>query len=126
MKRLTAEWVSKAEADYQGAMALQRRRKQPLPDLVCFHCQQCAEKYLKALLQERGIPFPKTHVLTDLLRLVINQEPTLTILHPPLLILEDYAVKFRYPGLTTTTAQARSAMQSLRLVRRRLRMRLSI
>ncbi len=66
MKPLTAEWVVKAEADFQGALALSRR-KNPLPDLVCFHCQQCAEKYLKAVLQEWGIPFPKTHVLTDLL-----------------------------------------------------------
>ncbi|MCY2987120.1 MAG: hypothetical protein NTY19_04530 [Planctomycetota bacterium] len=40
MKRLTAEWVSKAEADYQGAVALQRRRKHPLPDLGCFHWRQ--------------------------------------------------------------------------------------
>jgi len=56
----------------------------------------------------------------------INQEPALTVLHPPLLILEDYAVKFRYPGLTATPVQARSAMQSLRLVRQRLRTRLGI
>lgn len=38
MNPLTAEWVSKAEADYDGAVALARRRKKPLPDLVCFHC----------------------------------------------------------------------------------------
>jgi HEPN domain-containing protein len=43
---LVQEWVDKAEADYQGAHALQRQRKHPLPDLVCFHCQQSAEKYL--------------------------------------------------------------------------------
>jgi hypothetical protein len=42
MNPLTAEWVAKAEADYDGAVALNRRRKNPLPDLVCFHCQQCA------------------------------------------------------------------------------------
>ena len=77
MKRLTAEWVAKAEADYQGAVALQRRRKQPLPDLVCFHSQQCAEKYLKAFLQETGVPVPRTHVLTDLLNLTIPTHPAL-------------------------------------------------
>lgn len=54
MKRLTAEWVAKAEADYQGA------------------------------------------------------------------------VKFRYPGLSATAAQARSAMHSLRTVRRRVRKRLGL
>jgi HEPN domain-containing protein len=59
MNPLTAEWVAKAEADYAGAVALNRRRKQPLPDLVCFHCQQAAEKFIKAFLQEAGSPFPK-------------------------------------------------------------------
>lgn len=33
------EWIEKAEADYKGAGALNRRRKEPLPDIVCFHCQ---------------------------------------------------------------------------------------
>jgi HEPN domain-containing protein len=47
---LLAEWVNKAEADYQSAVALHRRRKAPLPDIVCYHCQQCVEKYLKAYL----------------------------------------------------------------------------
>lgn len=34
---LLAEWVDKAEADYQSAVALGRRRKAPLPDIVCSH-----------------------------------------------------------------------------------------
>jgi HEPN domain-containing protein len=126
MKPLTAEWVAKAEVDYQGAVALGRRRKIPLPDLVCFHCQQCAEKYLKALLQEAGTAFPKTHVLVDLLNLALGPDPTLAPIQPSLLVLEDYAVKFRYPGLDATVAQARAAMQALRMVRRRIRKRLGI
>jgi HEPN domain-containing protein len=52
------EWVVKAETDYKAALALARRRKDPLPEVVCFHCQQCAEKYLKAFLIARGMPFP--------------------------------------------------------------------
>jgi len=51
---LFAEWVDKAEADYQSAVALHRRRKAPLPDIVCYHCQQCVEKYLKAYLIAQG------------------------------------------------------------------------
>ena len=43
-----------AEADLRGARNL-AQAKPPLHDLVCFHCQQCAEKYLKALLEELGI-----------------------------------------------------------------------
>ena len=126
MNPLTAEWVAKAEADYQGAVALQRRRKTPLPDLVCFHCQQSAEKYIKALLQESAIAFPKTHVLVDLLGLALNVDPSLRGLQEALLILEDYAVKFRYPGLSTTTDQASTAVDAVRTVRRALRLRLGI
>jgi HEPN domain-containing protein len=44
------EWVQKAEEDYQAALALSRLRKRPTPNAVSFHCQQCAEKYLKAFL----------------------------------------------------------------------------
>lgn len=51
------EWIAKAEEDYAGAVDLQRRRKNPLPNLVCFHAQQCAEKYLKAYLISQRIPF---------------------------------------------------------------------
>ena len=37
------EWTARAETDYKAAIDLARRRKDPLPEAVCFHCQQCAE-----------------------------------------------------------------------------------
>ena len=40
-----------------------RVRKSPNYDGVCFHAQQCIEKYLKAKLVEADIDFPKTHNL---------------------------------------------------------------
>jgi HEPN domain-containing protein len=62
MKRLTGLWVRKAEDDLVGAKSL-ARAKPSLNDLICFHCQQSAEKYLKALLQESGAVPPRTHNL---------------------------------------------------------------
>ncbi len=62
MKSATHEWVKKAEGDYRGALTLAQQAP-PLHDLVCFHCQQCAEKYLKALLEELGIAVAKIHDL---------------------------------------------------------------
>jgi HEPN domain-containing protein len=50
MRKLTAEWVAKAEEDFSVAAGLLRRRKIPA-DSVCFHSQQCAEKFFKAVLQ---------------------------------------------------------------------------
>jgi len=54
MKPETQEWIEKAEGDLKVA----RRETQtadPVYDAVCFHAQQCAEKYLKAVLEEHNI-----------------------------------------------------------------------
>ena len=68
MKPSTREWIKKAEADYQLGLELSRRRKVLFRDHGCFLCQQCAEKYLKARLEEAGIRFQKTHDLDKLLQ----------------------------------------------------------
>lgn len=52
-----------------------RARTAPNYDAACFHAQQCAEKYLKALLQEAAIPFGKTHNLSLLLYLLEDRYP---------------------------------------------------
>lgn len=72
MKKLTREWVKKAEADHVVAV-LSSRSAVPLHDAVCFHGQQCAEKYLKALLEELGLLVPKTHDLDHLLTLRVRR-----------------------------------------------------
>src|SRR5262245_40440222 len=97
MKRATAGWVRKAEHDIRGAAGL-HGRKPPLHDLVCFHCQQCVEKYLKALLEEGGLAVHKTHDLLRLLTDLLPHYPSLVKLRRGLAILTDYAVDVRYPG----------------------------
>lgn len=54
-------WTEKAEADLQAASLLLRATREGPGDTAAFHAQQCAEKYIKALLAFRGIDFPKTH-----------------------------------------------------------------
>lgn len=75
MKAAACEWVDKAEADYAAALLLRRSRKKHSRDIVCFHLQQCVEKYLKARLTESAIPFPRTHDLERLLDLALAVEP---------------------------------------------------
>ena len=58
MQRQTARWVQSAEADWHAAQHLGLAPER-LNDLRCFHCQQTAEKYLKALLQELGLTIPR-------------------------------------------------------------------
>src|SRR5262245_42466702 len=70
MKRITREWVRKAEDDFRAAEILAAGQR-PFHDPVCFHCQQSAEKYLKALLEELSVAISKTHDLEDLLDLLL-------------------------------------------------------
>ena len=52
-----------------------RVRQNPNYDTIAFHAQQCAEKYLKARLCEANVEFPKSHILSALLDLVLTVEP---------------------------------------------------
>lgn len=98
MKPITAEWIEKAEADYATMLRESQVIDQPNRDGVCFHAQQCAEKYLKARLCEAGIPFGKIHDLVQLMNSVIAVEPTWKDFHRQLAYLSEFAVTYRYPG----------------------------
>jgi HEPN domain-containing protein len=117
--------VLKAEDDRQGAHQL-AACKPPLRDLVCFHCQQAAEKYLKALLQELGLAVPKTHELNNLLNLLLPHEPSLATLRRVLVSLSRYAVEYRYQGLRATTRGMQAALRHMDRVRTALRARLGL
>lgn len=121
MKAATRDRIEKAEGDYLAALDLARRRKRPLPDMVCFHCQQSAEKYLKACLEEGGVKFPKTHDLESLLALLLPTQPLLVAISSAAKRLTPFGVMIRYPGNDATPAQARQAMADGKTLRRDLR-----
>ena len=98
-----------------------RARKHPNYDSLCFHAQQCAEKYLKARLEEGGIAFPKTHDLPLLLTLTLQIEPQWTALLPQARGLNGYAVDIRYPGQSATKAEAKQAVKDCREIRQAVR-----
>ena len=66
------EWLVKADEDFDAAADINRRRKKPLTDVICFHSQQSTEKYLKAYLTKKGIRFSKTHDLLVLKNLCLK------------------------------------------------------
>ena len=109
MKPLTAEWIAKAEGDFALMEREGRVRKNPSYDGVCFHAQQCAEKYLKALLCAAGGDAGRTHDLVTLMEHVLPFEPLWEALRQDLAFLSDFAVAYRYPGQTSTKEQARDA-----------------
>ena len=65
--RVIYEWVVKAENDLKNASFTLTMGDDCPTDTVCFHAQQCAEKYIKALLVDKGKPLSKTHNLSILI-----------------------------------------------------------
>lgn len=123
MKATTREWITKAEDDWHVAQMSYRARKHPSYDAAVFHAQQCAEKYLKARLEESGIAFGRTHDLLILHQLVLPFEPGWLTLQPLMVRLNPFAVAYRYPGITATRPDAKDALRAAGDVRREIRAR---
>ena len=97
LDRVARQWVAKAENDLRNAQHTLLMGADCPFDTVCFHAQQCVEKYLKALLCSRAIDFPKIHDVGELIELLPPD------LRPPVAVLDqekltDHATVTRYPG----------------------------
>lgn len=108
LKRATAEWMAKAEAD----MRVAERIALPPPelDMVCFLSQQSAEKWLKALLQERVVRFGRTRDLVELAAAAAGVLPELGRRRDDLAWLTGFAVAVRCPGLSAMPGDAERAL----------------
>lgn len=127
MKADARDWVESAEVDFQVASSQFRlRTKRSTANAICFHCQQCVERYLKARLVEAGLDIPRTHDLVLLLQRLSPIEPLWTAFAPSLRGLNDYAVKYRYPGHIATRADAREALKACRSIRVEVRLSLGL
>jgi len=121
MKPITSEWIDKAEGDFATAQRELDAIDHPNYDAVCFHTQQCAEKYLKAFLQEADITFRRTHDLSDLLNSALAVEPAWTLMTADLNALSAFAVEYRYPGESADLDEAREALEKCQKVRQIIR-----
>jgi len=126
MNDSVAEWIEKAEGDFQTAERELRTRRAPNYDAACFHSQQCVEKYLKAFLIQHQISFRLKHDLEILLELIKPISPDFEFLRDLLLLLNDYAVDIRYPGEVATKEEARAAIKAMRVVRTFVRQKLGL
>jgi len=109
------EWLRKAQADRIAAKrAFQDSRRIPdQAEIACFHAQQCAEKYLKAVLAMAGKLPPKIHDLIALAGQIKRAGFNLTRLEDSLRHLNGYAVEIRYPGYRATRAEARLVLRKM-------------
>ena len=126
MKPMTGEWVAKAEGDFAMLQREMRARKDPNYDGICFHAQQCAEKYLKARLCEAGIAFPKVHDLVALLEHALAVEPQWEAHRADLAFLTDFGVMYRYPGDSADRQAAVDARRHCRAFRKAARAAFSL
>jgi HEPN domain-containing protein len=94
---LVRQWIEKAESDYRNFQNTLKMGEDCPFDTVCFHAQQCAEKYLKARLVYLSIDFPKIHDISEIINLF---PPGLGIPLTPAdqTKLTRYAWMGRYPG----------------------------
>jgi predicted nucleotidyltransferase/HEPN domain-containing protein len=94
----TAQWMEKARADLTASEALLALNP-PLVGNALYHCQQAAEKAMKALLYWQDVPFHKTHKLEELGKDCVDRDPALGPLFSRAESLSEYVYLFRYPGV---------------------------
>jgi HEPN domain-containing protein len=110
---LVFAWLTKAKHDLEAAQLLIRDQKRLL-DIGVYHCQQAAEKALKAWLTAEDIVFPKTHSLEELLALCIPSAGGFAQFRAQCEQLSPLAHEFRYPGdaVEPPRAEAEQALAS--------------
>lgn len=91
------EWLRIAKSNLKLGKSYNKFDEDIRLEELCFELQQCAEKSLKALLVYKRVKFPKTHSISELLSLLINEclEIPAEILNAAK--LTQYAVETRYP-----------------------------
>ncbi len=92
-----SEWVASAEHDYDAVQILCRAARIPY-EIVGYHCQQCAEKYLKALYVQHDRRPPYIHDLVELLHGVADMCDGSAELVHSCERLTPFGTLVRYPG----------------------------
>jgi len=117
-------WLRKAHSDLENAQLCLSAGKSL--DTACFHCQQAAEKSLKAHLIANQVTFPFIHDLKRLLDLCTKLDSAFVVLESDALRLTPYAVATRYDdAFWPDAAEVQEALDSARRVSRAVQERLS-
>ena len=69
----------------------------PIPEMACYHAQQCAEKYLKGFLVSRSHSFNFVHDLFYLTQKCAQRQPAFSDLELAAETLGSYGAGVRYP-----------------------------
>jgi HEPN domain-containing protein len=118
MSALHEAWVRMAEEDCYLAEAVDPQRA---PRGVCFHAQQCIEKYLKAAPAQHGLEAERTHDLETLGERLAELDSGFLVLLDRLELLNPHAVLTRYSFAGPTPTEAEQALGTMRELRTAVR-----
>jgi HEPN domain-containing protein len=90
------EWFQIADDDFYSAQILNEQVRKPF-EIICYHCAQAVEKYLKGYLFYKNEIPEKTHNLTYLGRVCIDKDSEFVNVKFELDFLNRYANDIRYP-----------------------------
>jgi HEPN domain-containing protein len=116
------EWMTKGDNDLKNAVHTLKLGKECPTDTVCFHAQQCVEKYLKAFLVALGRQFHRIHDIESLISLMPKDiRVGLTVEEQRR--LTEYATVLRYPGPyeSISFSEAKQSVKLAQRVQRKIR-----
>jgi HEPN domain-containing protein len=90
------EWIQIADDDLYSAQMLNKLARKPY-EIICYHCAQAVEKYLKGYLTYYDIMPQKTHNLLVLLELCLKKDNYFENIKTDCGILNRYTNEIRYP-----------------------------
>ena len=107
-------WFEKAEQHLEMARRAMDSRN-ALPDMACYHCQQCAEKYLNGFLISNSEDFLFVHDLIYLVHQCEKRFPAFLELERAADILGRYGAGVRYPMESFVSPDVEEAMNAIKL-----------
>ena len=116
-EELVREWLRLADDDLRLA-GLTMKDTEPAYWAAAFHCQQAAEKSLKAFLAYNEYHVEKTHDIEFLVKLCTKFLPEMEQFIESGAGLSEYAVETRYPAarFEITKTEAERAMEGARSI----------
>jgi HEPN domain-containing protein len=91
-------WFEYADNDFEAATILSEQLK-PRYEIICYHCQQCAEKMLKGYIAYNNGRLQKTHDLVVLCETSAKYDVEFETILEICSDLTIYASEVRYPNL---------------------------
>ena len=108
---LVNQWLEKSYDDYISATVLMEKVFPPQIEIACYHCQQCAEKALKAFCVYKDAEVQRTHNLIVLCQQCITLDPDFSGLISDCAQLTPYSVQTRYPNnIEILESEAKAAL----------------